>query len=306
LVWHFYNVHVKSLNKAMFTGKMSPHQMEEEHGEELERLLAGKVRPAPNPEGVRRRERIFIPFAVVATLVMVLAVYLLATAEKTAVASVPLPATVAPVFAPLTPTPVPSVTVDNSKIGKPIPHPIAGQEKCDTCHAAGGIKPMPANHEGRPVDSCQVCHAQGPTPTPGGSSAGGPKAIPADHDLTSTAYKDCTLCHGAGKLKPFPENHASFTADSCTGCHKQATAADATPEASAQPTASGPKAIPANHDLTSAAYKDCTLCHGAGKLKPFPENHASYTADICTGCHKQATAGVTPQATVEPVATVED
>ena len=39
LVWHFYNVHFKSLNKAMFTGKMTPHQMKEEHGEELERVM---------------------------------------------------------------------------------------------------------------------------------------------------------------------------------------------------------------------------------------------------------------------------
>ena len=59
----------------MFTGKMTRHQMEEEHGEELERLAAGKVRPAPSPEGMRRRERIFIPFAVVATLVMVFVVF---------------------------------------------------------------------------------------------------------------------------------------------------------------------------------------------------------------------------------------
>jgi hypothetical protein len=180
------------------------------------------MRPAADPEGVRRRERVFIPFAVVATLVMVVAVYWLATAENTAIATVPAPAATAPAFAPLKPTPAPSVTVDNGKIGRPIPHAIAGQEKCDTCHAAGGLKPMPADHEGRPVESCQVCHQQGPTPTPGGPSAGGPKTIPANHDLTSATYKDCTLCHGAGKLKPAPENHASFTVESCTTCHKAA------------------------------------------------------------------------------------
>ena len=32
LIWHFYNVHLKSLNKSMFNGKMAHHQMEEEHG----------------------------------------------------------------------------------------------------------------------------------------------------------------------------------------------------------------------------------------------------------------------------------
>ena len=214
LVWHFYNVHLKSLNKAMFTGKMSRHQMEEEHGEELERLAAGKVRPAPSPEGMRRRERIFIPFAIVATLVMVLCrVYWAVTAETTAVATAPLPANAVPVFVPVTPspTPVPSATPEGGSLGVPIPHPVAGQEQCLTCHAAGGLKPMPANHEGRPVESCQICHKPGPTPTPGGAS--GELAAQRRRSRTPStarAYQDCTTCHGADKIKPFPANHASF------------------------------------------------------------------------------------------------
>ena len=71
IVWHFYNVHLKTFNKSMFTGKLTREQMAHEHGEELERLVAGKVRPAPAPEVLRRRERLFIPFAVVITIVMV-------------------------------------------------------------------------------------------------------------------------------------------------------------------------------------------------------------------------------------------
>ncbi len=35
-LWHFYHVHIKVFNKSMFTGKLSRHEMEEEHGEELE------------------------------------------------------------------------------------------------------------------------------------------------------------------------------------------------------------------------------------------------------------------------------
>ena len=173
LVWHFYNVHLKSLNKTMFTGKMTRHQMEEEHGEELERLAAGKVRPAPNPEGVRRRERIFLPIAVVCPLVMALALFWAVTFETTAVATVPTPATEVPVFVPLTPSPspVPSATPEGGSIAVPIPHPIEGQEQCDTCHAAGAMKPIPVNHEGRPVESCQVCHQPGPASTSGARQA---------------------------------------------------------------------------------------------------------------------------------------
>ena len=291
LVWHFYNVHLKSLNKAMFTGKMTPHQMEEEHGEELERLAAGKVRPAPSPEGMRRRERIFIPFAVVATLVMVYVVFWAVTVETTAVATAPKPANEVPVFVPVTPSPspAPSATPEGGSLGVPIPHPIAGQEQCLTCHAAGGMKPVPANHDGRPVESCQICHKSAGADSSAGAaatpSAGGPKAIP--HPIDGDAYKDCTTCHGADKIKPFPANHASFATDSCTACHKPA-AAGATPQAGETPAAGGPKPIP--HPIEGDAYKDCTTCHGADKMKPFPANHASFATDSCTTCHQPAAA----------------
>ena len=228
---------------------------------------------------------------------MVLVVYWLATAEKTAIAALPQATVPAPAFMPLSPTPPPSITVDNARIGVPIPHPIAGQEKCDACHGPNGIKPMPANHEGRPVESCLVCHQPGPTPTPGGpgaSAAGGPKPIP--HPIEGDTYKDCAVCHGAGKLKPFPENHASFTTDSCTACHKPAAA---TPQAGETPAAGAPKPIP--HPIEGDTYKDCTVCHGAGKLKPFPENHASFAVDSCTACHSHGPASRRPAARRRPV-----
>ena len=252
LVWHFYNVHIKSFNKAMFTGKMTPHQMAEEHGEELERLAAGKVRPAPSPEGMRRRERIFIPFAVIATLVMVYGVFWAVTVESTAVATAPSRSDEAPVFVPITPSPspVPSATPEGGSLAVPIPHPITGQEQCLTCHAAGGLKPVPANHDGRPVESCQICHKSGSASASDGSSGGSGGAAPAiPHAIDSAMYKDCTTCHGADKVQPFPANHASFAADSCTACHKPAAAGatsetSGTPQAGETPAAGGPKAIP--------------------------------------------------------------
>ena len=275
LVWHFYNVHVKSLNKAMFTGSMNRHQMEEEHGEELERLAAGKMRPAPSPEGMRRRERIFIPFAVVATLVMVYAVFWAVTVESTAVATAPKPANEVPVFVPVTPSPspAPSATPEGGSLGVPIPHPIAGQEQCLTCHAAGGMKPVPANHEGRPVESCQICHK------PGAESASGGVGPAIPHSIEEAMYQDCATCHGAGQMKPFPANHASFTSDNCSTCHQPGAA-----EGSAGTRASVGPAIP--HSIEGDAYKDCATCHGADKMKPSPANHASFATDSCTACHK--------------------
>jgi mono/diheme cytochrome c family protein len=31
-------------------------------------------------------------------------------------------------------------------------------DRCFTCHGPSGIKPVPADHEGRTEDTCQVCH----------------------------------------------------------------------------------------------------------------------------------------------------
>ena len=304
LIWHFYSVHLKSFNKSMFNGKMTHHQMEEEHGAELHQRVAGLSRPAPSPEGVRHRERIYVPVAVVLGLVFTLGLLWFATFEETAIATLPAQATQVPAFSPLAPTPEPSSPPQ--VVAALIPHPIAGQEQCETCHGINAMKPFPVDHTGRPNESCTICHLPGPTPEPGatadsGASAGGPGAIPANHDLTSDTYKDCTTCHGTGKIKPYPANHEAFPQDNCTACHKPAeegASGGATPEigAPAEP-AGGPKPVPANHDLTSDAYKDCTTCHGTGKIKPYPANHEAFPQDNCTACHKPAEEGASGGAT---------
>ncbi len=298
LIWHFYNVHLKMFNKSMFNGKMTHHQMVEEHGAELDRRVAGLARPAPNPEGVRHRERIYVPVAVVLGLALAGGLFWFATFEETAIATLPPQATQVPVFSPLAPTPEP--TSASQLTAALIPHPVEGQEQCDTCHGINGMSPFPTDHVGRPNESCTICHLPGPTPEPGaaaegGATAGGPGAIPANHDLTSDTYKDCATCHGTDKMKPYPANHEAFPQDNCTACHKPAEEAGGATEAEAgeaEETAGGPGAIPANHDLTSDTYKDCATCHGTDKMKPYPANHEAFPQDNCTACH-QPSAGAT-------------
>ena len=294
-VWHFYNVHIKMLNKAMFTGKMTRHQMEEEHGGELERLLSGSVRPPAPPEGVRRRERIFVPLTMLAGLLLAVGIIWIATFEDTAIATLPEPQTPVAVFAPLTPTPAPVVTVENNELGPAAPHPVGEDpyKDCTVCHGISGTKPYPEDHVGRPAESCLICHKQGPAAAAGAgeTAVGAAAAIP--HPIEGDAYKDCTSCHGADKMKPFPENHATFTADACTMCHQPAAAG------SGESSTGAAKAIP--HPIEGDAYKDCTSCHGADKMKPFPANHASFTADSCTTCHQPAAAsGGATQASAGP------
>jgi hypothetical protein len=45
-----------------------------------------------------------------------------------------------------------------SKAAPTIPHDLTGRANCMQCHAAGGQKPIPADHAGRTVDTCQSCH----------------------------------------------------------------------------------------------------------------------------------------------------
>ncbi len=89
ITWHMYNVHLKHFNRSMFTGKLDHHQMEEEHGAELEEIETGKVWPLPPGEVIAKRRRTFIPYAVVMTVILVAGLIYFVTFEDTAIHTVP-------------------------------------------------------------------------------------------------------------------------------------------------------------------------------------------------------------------------
>ncbi len=107
IVWHLYHVHIRHFNRSMFTGYLSEEEMLEEHPLELADRKAGVYVQAPNPEHIRRRQRIFIPVYTVIAVGLVAGIYFFATFEQTAILTVPPPEQVV-VFAPFTPTPVPT------------------------------------------------------------------------------------------------------------------------------------------------------------------------------------------------------
>ena len=291
IVWHFYNVHLKAFNPSMFTGRLSRHQMAEEHGEELARLEQGKVRPEPAPDVIQYRQRIFLSVAAPATLVLLGMIFWLATFETTAIATVPTPAATVRVFAPL-PTATWTPISPDATVAVAIPHEIAGREQCDTCHGPNGISPYPADHQGRPNESCQICHKPGPT-THLATAGSQPQAsgTPADIPHVIQGREQCSMCHSLTGLQPFPADHEGRADTTCTTCHKLAPGISGTPAAGGAAAAPG---IP--HSIAEDIYKDCTTCHGQGKIKPAPANHADYTVDTCTACHKPA-AQATPTAT---------
>jgi cytochrome b subunit of formate dehydrogenase len=224
IVWHFYNVHLRMFNKSMFTGRLTPHQMEEEHGAEWAEFRSGKPGREYDRSKMQRRQRVFLPLAGIAGLLGAGGIYWAATAENTAISTLPVETKHGPVYSPTEIASPP--TASRSVVSAPgIPHEIAGRGKCYDCHGRSGVKPIPQNHEGRPRESCRICHNLKPIqkaakPVEEKAAPSGPKPIP--HTIDAAPYKNCALCHGAGKLKPYPENHAAFPAESCTACHKPA------------------------------------------------------------------------------------
>jgi len=223
IVWHFYNVHIKMFNRSMFTGKLTPHQMEEEHESEWDEILAGDPNPDPPAEVMRRRQLIFMPAAIVIAVLGAGGIYWAATAETTSVSTLPVPLSRKEIYSPR--AALPPGSEETVSISAPkIPHPIAGQEQCDSCHNQSGFKPFPSDHQGRPVESCRICHLPSPVSqsivlavNKKKKSQSGLHTVP--HETTGP-WKDCLICHGIGKIRPFPEHHANAKMENCTICHK--------------------------------------------------------------------------------------
>jgi thiosulfate reductase cytochrome b subunit/mono/diheme cytochrome c family protein len=124
IIWHFYHVHLRHFNKSMFIGRMTRHEMEEEHPAELALIDQGKDFQPPPPAVLRRRQRIFYPIASVIVIVSGILLLGFITFEKTAIETVP-PAITGEAFVPYTPTPtlVPTAT----PVPTMTPTPGAGQ-----------------------------------------------------------------------------------------------------------------------------------------------------------------------------------
>jgi hypothetical protein len=92
------------------------------------------------------------------------------------------------------------------------PHPVAGKERCLSCHAANAnrnIRSQPATHQ-FPATSCVGCHQV---------VANRPPAVP--HALAAS-YAQCRTCHKAGGpqgVRMPPASHARYNVAICSVCH---------------------------------------------------------------------------------------
>lgn len=146
IIWHFYNVHIKQWNWGMIKGTLTRHEMEEEHGDELEQIESGKLPQPPSAAAARQRAMIFAPVALVVTVALVWVVYFFLTAEKTAITTVPS-AISGPIYVPVTPTPVPPTpTPEPTKESAGVAANVVWtgnidamlKAKCGACHGTMG------------------------------------------------------------------------------------------------------------------------------------------------------------------------
>ncbi|MBN1284014.1 MAG: NapC/NirT family cytochrome c [Anaerolineae bacterium] len=161
-------------------------------------------------------------------------------------------------------------------------HPYLYGESCTECHTINN----PGGSDNSGFCSNSMCHGRDwkfvdfdvaaiqalvvPTPAPA------PEGIPS---IPHPPVGDCLRCHGPDQIVPFPENHADYTSDMCTGCHQSP---ESEPPA-ASPGETGSPPVP--HELEDR--EDCLLCHDpGGKVVPAPASHADYTNDICLTCHR--------------------
>ncbi len=92
--------------------------------------------------------------------------------------------------------------------------------------------------------------------------------------IVATDRASCGVCHDKIVARPanFPQvdlkQHGGQSA--CVTCHSPH-----------DPRVAAPPAVP--HSLEGRA--DCLLCHQAGGIKPFPEDHEGRTSSSCLICH---------------------
>jgi cytochrome b subunit of formate dehydrogenase len=200
LVWHVYNVHLKTFNRAMFTGELSAHEMQEEHGLELERLARGDNGGTTDPVKLRQRQRVFLPIAGVVSLALLLGVFLFTTAETTAVTTIQRqPGQLVQVYVPQTKTPTPALQ----------PTATATRQPQVVEATPGG---------GTPGATAAAQTTAAPPPTAASGGAGAAKALPADHAGRSV----CLVCHtsGVAGAPKVPPDHGGRLDAQCADCHK--------------------------------------------------------------------------------------
>jgi cytochrome b subunit of formate dehydrogenase len=145
LLWHFYNVLIRTFNRSMFTGKLKENEMAEDHPIELADIKSGTAKTPVTKQGVAKRKRVFFPVYGVTALIAMIGIFYFVNFEQTALVTVPpSESETAQVFVPFTPTPLPtSLPTPTTQAGLKLTYDssvgaiFAG--KCIGCHNSSSM-----------------------------------------------------------------------------------------------------------------------------------------------------------------------
>jgi cytochrome b subunit of formate dehydrogenase len=161
IIWHFYHVHIKMLNKSMFIGTLSHEEMEHEHPAELAHINSSHPVSIP-PAVLRKRQYIYAPLAAVIVLAFGYGFYYFVGYESTATVIRQAQPTLQ-VYVPQTATPQPTATATSTPAPTATPAPTVTGDA-----ASSAVTEAPA--------------AAGPT---------------WDTDISPLSSQKCLMCHGA-------------------------------------------------------------------------------------------------------------
>ena len=166
IIWHMYGVHVKRLNKSMFTGQMSEEEMLHEHPLELADIKAGIAERPVEAAALNERQRVYMPIAAVIAVLLLGGVYAFVNAEDTALTTINRQAPTLEVFVPFTPTPAPTQTPTPEPTFTPTPVPLtdtplptqpATESTTATAAPASNVT-WDSTISGLLDDKCGTCH----------------------------------------------------------------------------------------------------------------------------------------------------
>ncbi|MBI4186516.1 MAG: cytochrome c3 family protein [Chloroflexi bacterium] len=159
-----------------------------------------------------------------------------------------------------------------------VPHGVAGQEKCLTCHGSQGVRPVPSGHAAFDEKSCLGCHSP--------SAAAPPAASPQQDCLGCHVQPSLSMTLASGETLPLVVNRKAFATSihgdklSCTGCHSSISAYPH-PESE----------IPSRRDYRVAQYELCQNCHFDNYTRMLDSAHyqllagGDARAPVCADCH---------------------
>lgn len=162
LVWHFYGVHLKFFNKAMWTGKLSEEEMLHEHPLELADIKAGVSQRPVDAQLLKKRRMIYYPIAAVLGLILLFAVYAFATMETTAITTVLPDKTDGQIYSPQTATPIPTRIPTQTSPPSATPTEIPADS---TPEPTATSKPLTYDGFAGPLfeQKCSMCHGKSAT-----------------------------------------------------------------------------------------------------------------------------------------------